>query len=60
MSDQWLTCPSSGQENSKRILFHFYKILIDVSRFVIAYCSLEFQALTEDTPKSSYIFRVGR
>ena len=25
----------------------------------IAYCNLEFQAIRPDTPKSSYIFKIG-
>ena len=28
-------------------------------RLAIAYCNLEFQAITEATPKSSYVFSIG-
>ena len=29
-------------------------------RIVIAYCNLEFQAITEETPKPSYVFNLGK
>ena len=31
-----------------------------VPRIVIAYCNLEFQAITEETPKPSYVFNLGK
>ena len=31
-----------------------------VYRIVIAYCNLEFQAITEETPKASYVFNLGK
>ena len=50
-----------GQESvQSAIIVQHLQINIFMPRIVIAYCNLEFQAITEETPKASYVFNLGK
>ena len=44
---------------NSQYLTYLSRVLIHPS-IAIAYCNLEFQALTLDTPRQSYVFNIGQ